>query len=625
MPSSAQDRLKTWTDRLAQADKLYDKWSKKYDTARLEKYYLGEQWRGLPEEDANKRYVINLFYATVETNKPSLAHYRPRIRIQPRPGRGDTLGSNAKARARLCEDTVQTFIDDPDIDFPGSTSLALHEAHFRFGVVEVGYSADWIDNPNAGKPVLKEDGETPVVDSDDKPILGPDRIPDNETLFVRRIPASQFRCSISSKNRLQTNDWVAYYEWHYVEDIKRNKAYSNTAQLKATGVVRRDAREDGSEFSDDIERRHGMVKLWKVWDIRNRVRHVIADGHKKFLQEDEPASFVPLAVLKFHEILDSFYPMPLVYNWMGPQDELNETRDAQRAHRRRFYRRYTYSDGAITPPELEKLENGGDGVYALATSPPGVSPLTPVPDAPMGSDVWQHLGETKVDFLQVSGVSGDQRGVAESETATQANIIETRSRLREASSRTKVSDWLAAIARLILLTAKERMALPFWVKRNVDPFADPSEVESKAAIWKQIKSDDLGSTDLDIFVELASMSPITEEMERNSWNNVLALLTNPGLVMILAQSEPILRKTMALYGIRSENEIKEIQKVAMGVVQMMQQQAAAEAAAKAKLPATAQAAAGSAAATNGAEETIPPEIAQLIAAMGQGPEAGGPQ
>lgn len=560
-------RVKIWNERISSAKKTYSSWSDEFDVPRLEKYYRGKQWRGTPEEDARQRYVINLVYSSLEVNKPSLVFHNPRVRMQPRPGRDDP-NSNIEARARLCEDTVQSIIDDPDVEFMSETSLALHEAHFAFGIIEVGYTADWIDNPDAGKPVLKEDGETPLRDSDGADVLHPDKVLRNgskEQIYIKRIPAHTFLVSMSNKNSLKRNDWAGYYEWHYVEDIKRNPLYKNTGGIKATGVIADDFRPSSLD-KDDVDKKHGMVKLWKIWDFRTMTRMVIADGHNKVLLE-EPFSFCPFAVLKFHEILDSFYPMPPVSQWLMPQDEINETRESQRAHRRRFYRRYTALRGSITDEELDKLETGGDGVVAFIEIPNGIAPLQ---DAPMGSDVWQNLDVSKLDYLGVTGIGGDQRGVAESETATQASIIDQRSRIRESAARTRVSDWLAQIARLMLLTVREKMQLPFWVTRNADPNNPQAQLEV-ATTWSEITSEDLGSTDMDVFIELSSMSPIAEEAQRLAWNQVLALLTNPQLLMILASSEIILRKTMALYGVKSEREIREIQNVAQQIILAQQQ------------------------------------------------------
>lgn len=577
---SEKERVKRWEDRIAAADKVHKKWADTFKVKNLEEYYLGKQWRGLTEDDAQSRYVINLVFSTIETNKPSLIFQNPQVRMSARPGRSDDFGSQAQERALLCQDTAQTFIDDPDVDFVPETSLSLHEAHFRFGVVEVGYTPDWIDNPDAGKPVLKlkenpGDEDEVVTDSKNQPVLQGESVVTRESLYIKRIPAEAFRVSISNKNKLSRNDWCGYYEWHYVDDLRENPLYEKGARgLKSTGSMDGERDKDVDNTPEGIKKRAGMVKVWKIWDLRTMTRIVLAAGHDKFLMENQSYKYVPFSVLKWYEILDSFYPCPPVFQWLGPQDEVNETRDAQRAHRRRFYRRYTIIRNTVDPEELKKLESGGDGVYIEVDQGGAIQPIA---DAPLSSDVWQHLDESKTDFLTVSGVSGDQRGVAESETATQATIIDQHSQLREGSIRAKVQSWLADIARLILLTARDNMALEFWIRRNVDLSAieanGGSEVMRVNALWQQIENDELGDLDLDISIDLSSMSPVAKEAEKQSWMQVLAMISNPGLQMMLGMSDVLLKKTLSLYGITSQTEIVEIKKV-IGQIMMMQMAAA---------------------------------------------------
>jgi hypothetical protein len=317
----------------------------------------------------------------------------------------------------------------------------------------------------------------------------------------------------------------------------------------------------------------------------------------------------------------------------------------QRAHRRRFYRRYTVDPGA-DENELKKLEEGGDGVYAKI---PNAQAPIPVADAPLDGSIWRHLDESKLDYVQVSGVSYEQRGVAESETATQATILDARSRIRESSARTKVSTWLAETSRLILLTLRDKMTLPFWVKQNVDPWAaeinaqtaqiaeltaavtgqppdesskGPGTPEEVAQLWHEITTDELGDTDIEVFIDLASMSPVTEEMQRNSWSQVLVLFTNPSLLAIMAQSEVLLRKTLSLYGIRAESEIREIQRVARTLVQQMQQAAMMQAQAKGEGGGAGASTSGTA--SNGMSGGGPAAqlMAEVSSAMGGGPGQG---
>jgi len=342
-----EDRVKDWFGKIRGADKAYEEWEKRFSVKRGEDYYEGRQWYGLPEADADKRYVINITAAAVETQKPSLLFDNPQIRIEPRPSRKDELSRQTlDDEAKLATQAVQTFIDDPDVKFILETGLGVHEAHFRFGLVEVGYTADFLDNPHAGKPLIPSDptkaGELPegagenTVDTEAEDAateagadgeaeagpLQPDKVvqPGTERIYVKRVPAESFRVSLSGKNDLSANDWVGYFEWVYVSDLKANAKYKNTDDLKSTGTI--DQKYRPSANSQDLEAKHGMVKVWKLWDLRGKVKHVLADGHQKFLLEGEPWKIVPFADLKFLERPNHYYPKPVVFDWqlagLGP-------------------------------------------------------------------------------------------------------------------------------------------------------------------------------------------------------------------------------------------------------------------------------------------------------------------
>lgn len=571
MPRDRQeDRVRRLHERITAANTVFDRWSRRYETDRLYDYYCGEQWKGYPAptyDPAYQPYTANLVYSSIETQQPTLLFHRPTVKIEPRPPFADDPASMVAERAKLAQDTVQTYIDKPTVHYKEHTLLALRDANFLFGVVEVGYTSDWIDNPHAGKPVLKKDSDDPMLDDAGVPLTHPDKIPKSEDLFVRRLDPRDFRVSLSDRPLLDENDWVGYREWHYVEDVKRNPRYKNTANLKASGEAR-----DMPRVTEEGEReKHaGMVCLWKLWDVRSRYKCVIAEGHDKYLLEHEPWTYLPFAVLKFHD-LRGFYPLPPVFNWLSPQDTVNEVRESRRVHRRRFYRRYTVFKGGMDHEELLKLERGGDGVYAERRTPE--DPIKAVEDAPLGPDTDKDLIEAREDFERVSGAGSAAMGSSEGDTATEANIVDVRLRIRESAARARVADWQSEICRIMLLTIRDKMQLPIWIQENADPLAlsaaqesgDPqahlgaiAEIMRVMQTWKQITAQDLGAGELDVQVDITSLSPITEDAQRVAWNEVLALITNPALSMLLAMSEPLLRKTLRFYGVTSERDIAEI-------------------------------------------------------------------
>lgn len=588
-PPGRPNPAKLWQERLLAADKVYNTWSQEYDCPRLDKYYRGKHWHGMAETEAEKKYVINLVFATVETQLPSLLFSRPKVNVEARPDHQQTANSGADTRATLMEQALQTRIDDPKLHFTFETTLALRDAYARFALVEVGYTADWIDNPNAGKPVLNDKDEA-MKGADGAELTQPAKLikpRTKESLFVKRVAPNSFRCS-PGRNLLEANDWVATYDWFYLDDVKKNPDYRNTADLKATGSI--DTMEDDGSADPDAKKHAGQVRLWKIWDLRLKVRHVYADGHKLLLQQDKPFETLPLFDLKFFELPDAFYPLPPLYNWISPQDEINESAEMRKVHRRRAVRRYM-REPQVKETEFDKLETGDDMVCIEVpkVNPP---PIVPIEDAPLDTGIWTQLGATHDDFLQITGVSGEARGAPEkNETATQANIVNVRAQMRESRARAQVADWLSRICRHMLVVIRSQMQMPFMVRQSVDPFSaqtDPLHVGQAAQAWKEIKAEDLGDLDVDVKIDIASLSPVAEDTLRQQWNIVLQLFTNPALVAILMEPDPnnpkqvspLLRKTLMLNGITSDQEIQGIWRIAQAMMAKLTAAAQAKAGAE---------------------------------------------
>jgi hypothetical protein len=557
--------VKAWQQKVNSANKAYQKWEHDYNAAHLEEY-----WSGIGqilEGEDRDAYVINMCHPSVEQRMPALMFHRPKFAVRPRIGRKDDSGSSIEDRCLLREDTLNTKLDDHKTGFKRATKLALRESHYRFGVVEVGYETDVAENPNAGKPLLDGDGK-PMVTSEGLPLMQEAQILTSEQLWVRRIPAHTFRCSVNSHNNLKSCEWVGYFEWMYIEDLKASRLYQGGDMLKPSGKYRRDMDvESDMENYKDREKHQGMVKVWKVWSSRDRKKYVWAENHDFFLLEGQPFKFLPLALLKFYDLMDELYPVPVMYTWTSIQDELNETRNMQKIHRRRFKRRYWYIDGKIEPAELEKLRVGPDGTFVKV---PAAGLIGPIEDAPLDRAVLANVINTREDFMYASGVSGEQRGAAESETATQAQIIDVNTRIRESEARQAVSEWLGEIAWIMLRTIEEFMSLEFWILQNVDPLSVMSLVEAArvAGNWKQIKTEVLGDLDFDVVVDIESLSPINDDQKRNSLIQFLGLLTSPGVGMLLLASPQLFKRVAALYNIRSDRELEEI-KQALVMLQLM--------------------------------------------------------
>lgn len=582
MPKPTEkERVGSWDKKVASASKnVYDPWADEYSCDMLEEYYYGKQWKDQSSEWAQRKYVINLFYPSINISKPSMLFQLPKFRVTPRPTRIDDPMSDVEARAKLQEDTLNTFVQSPSLGFEMETGLAILDAQFRFGIIQVGYTADFMDNPNAGKPILVDDpgsetGKSAMKDGSGADVMEPNVKISNEGLYLKWIPGKNVRISEKSHNRTSSCDWIGYSEWHHVEDVKNNPRYRNTSSLKGVGRVKG----EGKPAPGDDETKPGMVKIWFIWDLRSKNRLVFAQGGEKFFLE-EPFKFLPLVALKFDERLGEWLPLPPTFNWVHPQNELNDTREMQRIHRKRAVRRYLRRNGAFAnEEEWAKLCDGEDMVSAEVTGDPGTA-VIPMPDAPLDPAVGRNIPQSTDDFIRISGISGEAQQIADSDTATQANLIAMAGKVREASRRVVVGKFLSEIGRVILLTLREKMALPVWIKRAIDPHSPLAQQEAQevAHLWKQIMSEELGDIDNDISVDIASMSPIAQEQERSEWLQFLNVITNPTLGAILSSSPTLMRKTAGLFNIHSERDLVEVSKAMQMAARMFAEAQAAKAA-----------------------------------------------
>lgn len=563
-------RVRSYQSQVDSGCKVYDKWNTDYKCDDLEGYYTGlAQW----SEAEKDNYRINMCYPSLEIKLPSLLFFNPKAKIKPKPARADDPATLIDERAKMLEDAAQSFMEEEKVYFSPSTQLALKEAHYRFGVIKVGYSADYTDNPNVGKPVVDPKTNEPMVGSDGAEVLHGPYTLGEESLFCKRIPAKQFRVPVNAHNILEQNDWVAYYEFQSAEDVRQNPMFSNTDRVRSTARMRREYEDYYYEADDkekDRQKHRDMVKLWRCWDQRSKTMYVWIDGSDFFLLT-EGYSFLPFADIRFHDIMDEFYPLPPLYNWVSPQDELNETRQMQRIHRRRFKRRYLRLRNFCSQDEWDKLESGDDGTCAEVNNLDGIRPLE---DASLDPAVARNIPETRMDFRYVTGVSGEEHGVADAKTATQSIQLESNSKTRELYARAKVGAWLSKIVKLMILTARQRMALPFWVERMVDP-QGPGVMEETmriATTWAALTHEDLGNFDFDVSVDLDSMTPATQQQERNDFITMLGVIQQPAMAILLSGSDFLLKRFLSGYGIRDDRTITEIrqavQQTAIALAQM---------------------------------------------------------
>jgi len=552
-----------WSSRISSANRYYDDWANRFRVEDLEQAYYGFQWDELDDPD-HASFVLNMIFSSIDIKTPSLLFKEPVFTVSPKPSKSDFDYANATSRARLKEDALNYFVQSSIHNFAQEIELAILDAWFRFGVIEIGYSADWIQNPNSGKPILKSD-RTPETDKDGSVVTEPEFLPEQEQLYVSRIPSKRFRVGGLDHANLNKCSWYGYLDFQRREDLiaaaDRNPGYNKQLIVESGG----DRSPDSIEF--DINRhlthteRQNFIKdqdiipIWKIWDTRSNNLYIFDSSVSKLFYAD---SFErsPIKILKFRDMLEGFYPLPPTFNWISPQVDINETREAARVHRRQFMRKYLVQEDAISEEEMDKLQNGGDGTFVLVKRQGAIEPL---PSAPLGSQHQTALQLSTLDFDRISATSDSQRGQSDRTTATESQLIEARTTIRESRDKGIVASWLNEIGKEILAVAKENISLPFWIRVSEDTpglFAEPKAIEKK---FQQIVSDDFGDEDFEVNIKVSSMSPVDLKEEKNKLIEFLTIVSQfPQITM----SPTLVYAVADVVGFKNETAVAELARMA---------------------------------------------------------------
>ena len=601
--------------RIPAADRMRKKW---YDDFRVQtcyNYWLGAQLTNPVDEFGQQRAQINKIHPEVKNNIPSLYYYRPFARLSAQPEKADDPGTQIEEDTQLLQDTVNALIRDKQTQFRESTLMGLKEAHWAFACVEVGYSAEFGEAPNVDKPPLKEkkdtkvkaapkppmmaqqpmmaDGGAPLPDMGGAPLpdMGMDpslQPPDpllaieeeikslqgqlkSERFFVKHIPANHVLISISDMPILENNDWVGYWEDMPLEDVKRAKAYKNTADLKANTGQEDDKDRQADDNATEAEGGTDKIRIYKIWDLRTREKIVLAEGHDKELLR-KPFKRGGLKFLRFDIDPYHFYPRPILLSKLGPQDEYNDSREYLRKIRKGTVPRYTYDEDAIDADQLKKLESGEMGTYVPRK--PGTSQvIEPVNQPSYSENAIQTLTLSDKEFADVGGVGGDAR-IAQSKTATQAKLAEVKEQTQDSFDRLMVADWLGEICEELLRLAVENMSIERVIATNLSSDnmynmeIGQQIAQSFQRINASILSDSAAGVEWTVVIDLEALSPVSEEEKFQKWMQGLSLFGNPGMARLFAVSPELLEHTLTLLGIKSGKDVALIQDAMMKVVQM---------------------------------------------------------
>lgn len=584
------EAFRQWKHRIEKAKKSRKDWEDEYKVKDLENYYLGKQGQ-------NTITVFNYFAATVKAEQPELFFTQPTFLVRPKPIKGGPANDRIIARSEALLKSIATQDDNLEI----SGELATVQSFFRIGVLKSIYDPNLEPNPRAGQPIFMHgDDGAPAIGPDGQPmplmdprtgqpLTEPDQVLNDETYRWEWVDA---------KRMLLPDDGPDQRKWSWIGEEISVKLAEAQADIRFPEDLRLQLRSNESSDPDNPEKPRSakdfdgkdeddeMFRYCECYDIRRKRWYIYAEGQTfdKFLVDDVLPDGIedhPYAVLAFDPILGpkpSAWPKPPVFDWKPIQSEYNIRRNQITEGAKRTARKVFYDEGTF-PDEIESLKalQSSKDMEAVKVNTIQKIPQS-IADANQSPDLYKDVQLLQMDYRLISGQTGANLGIADSNTATEASFAQRASNARTADKRKVITRWMRQSGRKMLQLVQGTMTLKQWVSirglddKQVAIYAqqvyglDPVMLGSMPGI-KQMLIDRLGEQkwtqttreemtfEADVDVVPGSVRARTLDLERQEWLEFLKVI---GMAPQLLMSRELLTETATKYETITQKMIDEL-------------------------------------------------------------------
>lgn len=554
-----------WQPRIITANKYFSDWEAKFKCKVLDRYVEGFQWRNV--SGAYLPYTLNLIHSTIKIKLANILFQSPQFIITAKPQFQNWNPEFAQMGAQLKGDTINTLIGNPNVNFVDNSKLVALDSFTRFGVMEIGYGADW-SNPNK-IPALTQKYDNPDATNPDGKLGIDEEVPINERVFFKHIRANRFRVSANDSFNLYNCAWCGYYEWvprevlEATPGIKLDKDYSQSYTTPDVGgFIHHMGNTEGPSTYWKTVYNTEILKIWIIWDNYLKKKLLLLDGSFEIIWEGD-FERLPFTDLRWDprqpSVKDAgWYPVPLVWHWLSPQDEINRAREQMRRYRNRFTRKFQYPPD-FDPVELDKFTNEIDG--EMIEIPSGSAGIQPINNPEIGVSIAEALNVSLNDINIITGTSAPARQSADRETATSARITDMRQQVRESVEQLDFSKFLTGMAREALLKFQENFAQGIWVKMTKDPPEEfLGEIQQMQEVYNYVTAqmvNDGYDMDIDIAVTNATPARMLEQQEK-----FLAFMGIVKAYPEISLSPKLVREAANISGYRNDSVVREMQKMA---------------------------------------------------------------
>ena len=557
----------TWEAKIQRSKSVRNKWKENFNVDLGYEYYEGRQ-KDSTYSDADW-ITINNIYSHVKAQLPALYSSDPyfyvklRRSFDPDPAMIAAWDQRGKIRGGYLNYLKES------LKLKAKMRLSIQDAFFKYGVIKTHYHSESAENPDYGKPIFAKDGKTKLKDNQGADLQEPEFIPVHCRYKLTRLLPDDVLFDEDASSLEDSWKWVACRVRETLGEAENNKNFSKKAlkELQGKGgtsdpeVKERDERKKGNNISGRAEmqpekkgeprKKSDLISFWEIYNLENLTWLIIAeDGTIPMMDESPlPPGIVkhPLSFLRFTLREDSPYPIPSVSQGLDPAKEYNRARSDIQKHRKRFNRKYevNLAIAGNDDSELSKLESGDDGTIIKVNQTGGIQPIK---DAPGDQTRYTELGFLKSEMVEMLGGTAEAaRGIAGSDSATEAGILNSRLNLKEGDAMSMVVDFVTDIAEKL-----DRL-----VQTHIDRDEAVKITGPQGEFWEIVKVEDYDEIagEYQYSVNVGSTIPQLPQMERASWQAFLGLLSKFPQLML---SKRLLKSTAEQHHIEDEALIDEL-------------------------------------------------------------------
>lgn len=546
-PSNEQI-TKSWLEKISAAKKKHKEFKDTFRVDKARAYFEGRQNEGA---SPSEWITVNKVYSNLMAQLPTLYSVDPYFYVKlkkfyhPDP----MMIAMYEQRGKIRQANLNYYKEE--LDLKTKARLGILDAEFAYGVIKVHYKADEVENPDKGKPMMSEDGETQLVDESGGPLMEPDYIPVNERYCITRIHPDDFIWDEDSGPLEDKWGFVAERVKLTKEEARKDRRL-NQRLLKQVGTVNKKKDEDPPNL-EESNKNDEIYILWEIYDLKKKQWLIVAENQDdKYMGPIMTARPLPkyienhpYAILRFTLRDNSPYPIPPVSQVIDPQKEYNSARSKVQTHRKRFNRKYEVFVGGLTDEEdsLSALESGDDGTIIKKQTAARV--VDPISDAPLDPQLYSEIALLNGDIVEMFGTNAE--GLRKVDSATEASILDKRSDVKEGDRLSLVIDWIKTIARKLDMCIQAHISEDQAIRIS-GPEGD---------FWQIVRTEDYEAIkgEFEYSVNVGSTMPRLPEIERSQWMAFLQVLAS--FPHLLAQ--PRFMKHMAeLHHIEDEAMLEEL-------------------------------------------------------------------